>query len=97
MSEYFAEVKSLIEETYRINEHKKVILMCHSIGCVRSVNFLNNQTDSWKNEFIHEYVTLASPWAGSTDALMAKLIGEITKSQIEYHSKFIRSQVKILD
>ncbi|XP_074601769.1 phosphatidylcholine-sterol acyltransferase-like [Brevipalpus obovatus] len=75
LDDYFQQVKDLIEETYQINGQKRVTLICHSLGCLRSVHFLNNQPDSWKNKFVHEYITLAAPWAGSVDALIADLIG----------------------
>lgn len=76
MDEYFEQVKDLIEETYEINGQQRVILMCHSLGCIRSVHFLNNQSESWKNKYVHEYVALSAPWGGSVDALVAELIGK---------------------
>ena len=43
MSEYFVEVKKLIEETYLSNDNATVIILTHSMGSPMMLYFLNNQ------------------------------------------------------
>ena len=49
MSEYFVEVKKLIEETYLSNDNATVIILTHSMGSPMMLYFLNNQVKA-KNE-----------------------------------------------
>lgn len=65
----------MIEETSAINSGKRVNIICHSLGCLQSIHFLNSQSLNWRNKYIHGYITLAGPWGGSTEALQATLIG----------------------
>lgn len=75
LDEYFARTKELIEETYAINGERKVYLICHSLGCLRSIHFLNLQSQEWKDHYIKEYITLSAPWAGSAQSLLALIEG----------------------
>jgi len=76
LSQYFSEIKSLIIETYRINNNEKVILVCHSMGCPTMLYFLNQQTKEWKNKYIKSLLSLAGPWAGAVKSLKVFASGD---------------------
>ena len=62
-----AKLQALIEKTYKANGNKRVVLLCHSLGCSLTNRFLSRTvTESWKE------VTPALPCrgGGSTVQLM---------------------------
>lgn len=73
--EYFIRLRELIEETYKINGEKKVIIMSHSMGGIYALHFLYQQSLSWKEKHVRRFIPLSTPWAGSSDALHAILSG----------------------
>lgn len=75
LSDYFENVQKVVEDTFEINSKRKVNIICHSLGCLRSVHFLNTRSVEWRNKYIHGYVSLAAPWGGSTEALQSLLLG----------------------
>ena len=93
--EYMADLKQLVEETYRINGRKKVTLMAHSMGGLFITYFLRLQNQAWKDEYISSVVTLNTPWLGTgvitkvyssgfnfdVQAIDAKLIQKVQTSQ----------------
>ena len=58
-SEYFAELKKLVEDTYSANGNKKITLMSHSLGCPYTLVFLNKQTKDWKDKYIFQWIALS--------------------------------------
>lgn len=77
LGEYFDSTAKLIEETYQINGNNRVNLLCHSMGCLRSIHLLNLQSNEWKDKFINRLITIGAPWLGSSQALEALLEGKL--------------------
>ncbi len=68
--------KNLVEDTYKINGNRKVVLISHSLGGPFTLRFLNNMTKDWKNKFIDSFVPIAAPFAGATKILRMFSSGE---------------------
>jgi alpha-beta hydrolase superfamily lysophospholipase len=75
--EYFARLKALVEETYRINDNQPVIILAHSMGGPMSLHFLHTQTKSWKDKYICALVTLSGAWGGAVKALKVFAVGKL--------------------
>ena len=75
--EYFIKLKTLVEETYNINDNQPVILLAHSMGGPMCLHFLHMQSNSWKKKYIKSLVTLSGAWGGSVKALKVFLIGKL--------------------
>merc|ERR1711971_192129 len=74
--EYFKKLKKLIENTYKENGKKPVILIAHSMGCTMTLYFLTNKVNkAWKNKHVKGIITLAGPWGGSAVALEVFTVG----------------------
>ena len=71
-------MKTLVEETYTVNNATRVILMGHSMGCPVLVYFLHQQTQAWKDKYIKSLITLAGPWGGAVKTLRLMASGEGT-------------------
>ncbi|KAG9508703.1 Phosphatidylcholine-sterol acyltransferase [Fragariocoptes setiger] len=76
LSEFFANLTQLIEQTFYNNHEQRVTLICHSMGCLNSVYLLNNRPREWKDKFVRRIITIAAPWAGSVKALNAMMFGD---------------------
>ncbi|KAL2712609.1 group XV phospholipase A2-like [Vespula squamosa] len=74
--EYFVKLKSLIEETYSINNNMSVTLIAHSMGGPMTLIFLQSQSQSWKDKYINSLITLAGVWGGSVKAIKVFAIGD---------------------
>nr|CAB3264917.1 group XV phospholipase A2-like [Phallusia mammillata] len=74
-SEYFTRLRNLVEETYSTNGNKKVAIISHSLGGLYATWFLNHQSQAWKDQFVDTYISIATPWAGSSDVLLALISG----------------------
>lgn len=48
-----------------MNDAQRVILICHSMGCMNSLYFLNHASDEWKAKYVRSLITLAAPWGGA--------------------------------
>uniref|UniRef100_A0A914VNE4 Uncharacterized protein n=1 Tax=Plectus sambesii TaxID=2011161 RepID=A0A914VNE4_9BILA len=63
---YFDKLKELIENTYRYNGNKKVVVVGHSMGNPVMLYFYNSLvTQEWKDKFIRSHVSMAGAWGGS--------------------------------
>lgn len=74
-SEYFKNLKKLIEDTYAANGNKKVVLLVHSLGALMTLTMLNQQSQSWKDTHIRAMISLAGAWGGSAKAVKVYAIG----------------------
>ncbi|XP_033208976.1 group XV phospholipase A2-like [Belonocnema kinseyi] len=74
--EFFVKLKSLIEETYTMNNNEPVTLIAHSMGGPMSLIFLQRQTQKWKDKYISSLISLAAVWGGSVKALKVFAIGD---------------------
>ncbi|XP_053213978.1 phospholipase A2 group XV-like [Panonychus citri] len=76
LDSFYVNFKSLIEETYEINGQRKVIVICHSLGCPTMLYFFNRQKFYWKDKYVKSFVTLAGAWGGAVKALKAYTSGD---------------------
>ncbi|RWS01932.1 group XV phospholipase A2-like protein [Dinothrombium tinctorium] len=76
MGDYFVKFRELVQETYDMNGKKRVIIVCHSMGCPMMLYFFNRQSQTWKNKYIKSLVTLGAPWGGSVKAVKAFASGD---------------------
>ncbi|XP_061189845.1 phospholipase A2 group XV-like isoform X1 [Saccostrea echinata] len=67
--ELYQKMKALIEETYRINNNTRVILLGHSMGNPTSLYFYNIMSQAWKDKYIEAHVSLAGVWTGAVKPL----------------------------
>ncbi|XP_012266700.1 phospholipase A2 group XV-like [Athalia rosae] len=74
--EFFVKLKTLVEETYIMNNNQRVTLIAHSMGGPMSLLFLQRQTQKWKNNYIESLITLAGVWGGSVKAIKVFAIGD---------------------
>jgi len=63
--QYFAKLKSLIEDLYHSNQATPVTIISHSMGGLFGLHFLQQQDQAWLDMFIHRFIPLATPWAGA--------------------------------
>ena len=69
-------MKRLVETMYRENGDRRVVLVCHSMGCLFTYHLLLSRVpQEWKDTFVHSWITLAAPFGGATKALAATTVG----------------------
>mmetsp|Transcript_10542 Transcript_10542/g.11593 ORF Transcript_10542/g.11593 Transcript_10542/m.11593 type:complete len:475 (+) Transcript_10542:46-1470(+) len=73
---FFVDLKKLIETMVAENGNKKIKLVAHSYGCLMSLNFLNTQTQEWKDKHIAAFIALSGPWAGTSKTVRDLLSGD---------------------
>lgn len=73
---FFAQFKQLVEDNYNDNGYESSMLVCHSMGCLITTQFLRAQSQAWKNKYVKSLVTLGGPWGGSIKALKAFTSGD---------------------
>ncbi|XP_046961873.1 phospholipase A2 group XV-like [Vanessa cardui] len=74
--EFFIKLKSLVEETYALNNNSAVTLIVHSMGGSMGLHFLRLQKQSWKDQYIRRMISLSTPWGGAMKALKVFAIGD---------------------
>ncbi|XP_055589204.1 phospholipase A2 group XV-like [Uranotaenia lowii] len=75
-AEYRTQLKSLIEETYAINNDTAVTLVAHSLGAPVTLNFLQQQSQEWKDKYIRRLISLSGAWGGTVKAVKTYTIGD---------------------
>lgn len=75
-TQFFTDLKALVEEAYNANGKTPVTLLCHSMGCPMSLLLLQKQTQQWKDQYIAKFITLAGAWGGSAKAVKVYAIGD---------------------
>eukprot|EP00946_MAST-07B_sp_MAST-7B-sp1_P000306 g306.t1 len=76
MSDYFARLTLLVEETSRLNSNKSVILICHSMGCNVAHFFLAAYAPpEWKAKYVNRLIALAPSFAGAPITLHNYMFG----------------------
>lgn len=80
MDKYYADVKNMTEMMYEQNSHIKVTYICHSMGCPVMSYFFNQQSQAWKDKYVHAIVSLGGAWGGAVKALKAFAAGNISFS-----------------
>jgi len=61
---YFLQLRQLVEDTWALNGHHRVVLFAHSMGGLYAAYFLSRQPAEWKDRYIEALVTVNTPWAG---------------------------------
>ncbi|KAG5328630.1 PAG15 phospholipase, partial [Acromyrmex charruanus] len=74
--EFFAKLKTLVEETYIMNNNTPVTLLVHSMGGPMTLIMLQRQSQKWKDKYINAFITLSAVWAGSIKAVKVFAIGD---------------------
>mmetsp|Transcript_89713 Transcript_89713/g.256411 ORF Transcript_89713/g.256411 Transcript_89713/m.256411 type:complete len:391 (-) Transcript_89713:185-1357(-) len=65
MESFETELKALVEETYAANDNTPVTMVSHSMGCYHALYFLQQQSQEWKDTYVHAWVPI-SPAIGGT-------------------------------
>ncbi|XP_053487270.1 phosphatidylcholine-sterol acyltransferase [Ictalurus furcatus] len=74
-AEYFARLKSLVEEMH--DEYKQPVhLLGHSMGGLYILYFLNQQSQVWKDRYIKSFISLGTPWGGAVKPLRVLASGD---------------------
>ncbi|XP_038069431.1 phospholipase A2 group XV-like [Patiria miniata] len=87
---FFRNLTRLIEDTYRINGNRKVVLMTHSLGCLYTLYFLNRQSNPWKAKYIQAFAPISGPWAGATKSLRVAISGD-NVGDFAVHASVVRT------
>lgn len=74
--EWFADLKTLVEETYDMNGEQPITFVVHSMGGPMTLLFLQLQGDEWKEKYVARIVSLAGAWGGSVKALKVYAVGD---------------------
>lgn len=76
MSQYFIDLKQLVEETYKLNNDVPISFIAHSMGAPMLMIFLQNQTNAWKDKYIARMITIAGAYGGSAKAVKVFAVGD---------------------
>ncbi|CAL8070172.1 unnamed protein product [Calicophoron daubneyi] len=68
-------LKLLIEQTYRISNSSRIVLIGHSMGTMFCLYFLDSQPDEWKHKYIYSYMAVGGPYGGSVKAVESIVSG----------------------
>ena len=71
LSNYFNDLRELVEKVFLINKEKRVMLIAHSQGGLMAMYFLRKQSQELKDKYIHAFMAIGTPWGGS--GIMLKL------------------------
>ncbi|XP_063529576.1 phospholipase A2 group XV-like [Cydia strobilella] len=92
-AEFFVKLKTLVEDTYNINNKTSVTLLVHSMGGSMALHFLQLQTQAWKDQYIRRLLSLSTPWAGAVKALKTFAIGDDLGSRVLRESVLRAQQI----
>ncbi|XP_048748762.1 phospholipase A2 group XV-like isoform X2 [Ostrea edulis] len=67
--ELYQKMQALIEETYRMNNNTRVVVLGHSMGNPTSLYFYNIMSQAWKDKYIEAHISLAGVWLGAIKPL----------------------------
>lgn len=76
LQDYFRDLKALVERAHVLNGGERVAFICHSMGCLNSLYFLNSQNQTWKDKHIRMLISLSGVWGGSVKAMKAFASGD---------------------
>jgi lysophospholipase-3 len=86
LQDYFDQLKDLIEDTFN-QQNMRVVIVSHSMGGLHALYFLHRQSQEWKNQYIHRFITMSAPFGGSMDSVSAYLTGIDSLGVIPFFSK----------
>lgn len=76
LEDYFTDLRALVEKAHARNGKERVVLVCHSMGCLNSLYFMQRASQSWKDKYVRSIVSLSGVWGGSVKALKAFASGD---------------------
>eukprot|EP00922_Rhytidocystis_sp_ex-Travisia-forbesii_P062435 GHVS01092594.1.p1 GENE.GHVS01092594.1~~GHVS01092594.1.p1 ORF type:complete len:549 (+),score=73.89 GHVS01092594.1:185-1648(+) len=75
-SEWAEKTQRTVEELYKKNNNKKVVIIAHSLGTLMTVYFLNTVVDQqWKDQYVDSFVSIGGVYGGSFKVVKALLSG----------------------
>lgn len=75
-SQYFIDLKKLVEDTYGLNNNEPITFIAHSMGAPMLMIFLQQQSDSWKQKYIARMITIAGAYGGSAKTVKVFAMGD---------------------
>lgn len=76
LGEFYANLSQLVEHAYYRSNYRPATLICHSLGCLNALHWLNARPLQWKDVYIRRLIALAAPWKGAYRALSSLLLGD---------------------
>lgn len=76
LSQYYKDLKDLVENTYTLNGNQPVTIIAHSMGNIVTLYFLNTMTQTWKDKYIKRFVTMGAPWGGAMKTMKVVASGD---------------------
>jgi len=89
LGEYFDNMEKTLSEM-KMQYHRKVTIICHSMGCLNTVYFLGKRSKSWKDEHIQRVISIGAPWGGSAEAVKAMVFGNNLQLPFLFDEKKLR-------
>lgn len=65
-----------MEETYALAGNSPVTFIVHSMGGPMTLNFLQLQSQKWKDKYVARLISLSGAWAGSAKAVKVFAMGD---------------------
>lgn len=74
--QFFIDLKTLVEDTYRHNGDTPVVFISHSMGGLMALRFLRCQAQEWKDKYVRAFISLAGCWGGTMKSLKTFAVGD---------------------
>jgi len=75
---WLAMMTALVEDTYQLNNHTKVTLLSHSMGCLYTLWFLNQKPQDWKDSYVEQWIPTSGVFSGAALGVVQVLSGDIS-------------------
>lgn len=72
---YFIMLRELIERAYSDNGQQPVVIVCHSMGCLNALYFLQRACKSWKSRYISLLISMSGAYGGAVPSLNVLIAG----------------------
>lgn len=72
---WFSDLKTLTETAYKTNNEIGVTFIVHSLGGKMILHFLQQMSQTWKDQYVKKVISLNSVWGGSINSLLAIISG----------------------
>lgn len=74
-SDWFYRMQQLTEHAYQSNGNVGVTYIAHSMGGRMLLQFLQQMPQTWKDKYVKRFISLAVPYGGSIQSIMALSAG----------------------
>lgn len=85
---YLSKTKAQIEDMYKRNWNRPVILLCHSMGCKMGHYFLcwahKTHGKEWVDKYVYSYMPIGSPACGVSLAVRTGLVGKGLSPEVDF-------------